>query len=244
MAHSIATVRVLEAEAGLAVENAAYVAGHSLGEYSALCAAGTFDLATTAKLLRIRGDAMQAAGPVGEGGMAGILGLTMAQLEDVLSDLDGVCEIANDNCPGQIVISGSAEAVEGAMAKLKEAGAKRALPLPVSAPFHSSLMQPAADAMRDALAKADAKAPKTKVLANVTAKAVTDTAEIQELLVKQVTGRVRWTDSVNAMIADGVSEFVEIGTGKVLAGLVKKISRDVAVRSIGKSSDMTELSFK
>jgi [acyl-carrier-protein] S-malonyltransferase len=242
MAHSIATFRVLESEAGLKLDGMAFVAGHSLGEYSALCAAGAISLSDTAKLLRIRGDAMQAAVPVGEGAMAAILNLTMEQVEAVCDAAsgDGVCEIANDNSPGQIVISGGAKAIETAIAAAKEAGAKRALPLPVSAPFHCSLMRPAATRMADALSEVDIAAPAVPVMANVTAEATQDPNEIRNLLVQQVTGRVRWTDSVEAMVKAGVDTFVEAGSGKVLAGLVKRIHREANAVSIGAPSDLAK----
>lgn len=233
MAVSIATLRVLESEKGLKVTDAAFVAGHSLGEYAALCAAGALPLADTARLLRIRGDAMQSAVPVGEGAMAAILGLSLEEVAAITSAVDGVCEVANDNAPGQVVISGSAGAVEAAMAAAKEAGAKRALALPVSAPFHCSLMQPAAERMAEALADAALNVPALPVMANVTAAPVTDPDEIRQLLVQQVTGRVRWTESVSAMAAAGVDEFVEIGAGKVLAGLIKRIAKGSDAISVG-----------
>ena len=242
MAHSIAAYRVLAQECGLKVADCQFVAGHSLGEYSALCAAGTFDLATTARLLRTRGNAMQAAVPVGEGGMAAILGLTIAEVEKNLAATGGVCEVANDNCPGQVVISGTSAAVEAAMAALKEAGAKRALALPVSAPFHSSLMQPAAQIMADALAAAEASNPAVPVVANVSAEPVTDPGRIRELLVQQVTGRVRWTESVQAMNSAGVMRFVEIGSGKVLSGLIRKIAKEAETFNVGTPDDVAKVS--
>ncbi len=238
MAHSIAALRVLETEAGLTVPAAAFVAGHSLGEYSALCAADALGLTLTAKLLRIRGDAMQAAVPVGEGGMAAILGLTLKQVETVLDETDGICEIANDNCPGQVVISGTTSGVERAMVAMKEAGAKRAIPLPVSAPFHSSLMQAAAEKMAEALGQAQITAPSTDVLANVTASPVTAPDEIRQLLVQQVTGRVRWTDSVLAMKTAGVRKFIEIGSGKVLSGLIRKIFKESETVAVSTPADI------
>ncbi|MEO1310467.1 MAG: ACP S-malonyltransferase [Pseudomonadota bacterium] len=242
MAHSVAAMRVLEKEAGADVSKAAFVAGHSLGEYSALCAAGAISLSETARLLRIRGEAMQAAVPVGEGAMAAILGLDLEKVAGVLAGVEGTVEIANDNCPGQVVISGATAAVEAASAALKEAGAKRAVPLPVSAPFHSSLMQPAAERMAEALQDASISAPAAPVMANVTAAPTSDPAEIRNLLVKQVTGRVRWTESVRAMLAAGVDQFVEVGTGKVLSGLIKKVERDAVVANVGSPADIEAFS--
>jgi len=240
MAHSIAVFRVLQSEADLEIEDAACVAGHSLGEYSALCAAGAFSLADTARLLRIRGEAMQAAIPVGEGAMAAVLGLSLEDVESVLAGLasDGVCEIANDNAPGQVVISGQKTAIEAAADALKAKGAKRVLPLPVSAPFHSTLMAPAAERMAEALQNADIKAPAIPVIANVTTEPTVDADAIRKLLVKQVTGRVRWTESVTRMRSEGVDQFVEIGTGKVLAGLVKRIASEAEAISIGGPDDI------
>ncbi|GGD04978.1 ACP S-malonyltransferase [Aquisalinus flavus] len=240
MAHSIAVFRVLQSEADLEIEDAACVAGHSLGEYSALCAAGAFSLADTARLLRIRGEAMQAAVPVGEGAMAAVLGLSLEDVETVLAGLesDGVCEIANDNAPGQVVISGQKPAVEAAAEALKAKGAKRVLPLPVSAAFHSTLMAPAAERMAEALQQAEIKAPAIPVIANVTAGPTVDTDAIRDLLVRQVTGRVRWTESVARMRSEGVDQFIEIGTGKVLAGLVKRIASEADAISIGGPDDI------
>ena len=240
MAHSIAVFRVLQSEADLEIEDAACVAGHSLGEYSALCAAGALSLSDTARLLRIRGEAMQAAVPVGEGAMAAVLGLSLEDVENVLAGLagDGVCEIANDNAPGQVVISGQKSAVDAAADALKAKGAKRVLPLPVSAPFHSTLMAPAAERMAEALQNADIKAPAIPVIANVSTEPTVDAEAIRELLVKQVTGRVRWTESVARMRSEGVDQFVEIGTGKVLAGLVKRIASEAEAISIGSPNEI------
>ena len=242
MAHSIAAFRVLEQEAGLKVSEAAFVAGHSLGEYSALCAAGALQLDQTAKLLRIRGDVMQAAVPVGEGAMAALLGLTLEQVSEVVSGLgaDEVCEIANDNAPGQVVISGSAAAIEKAVEAAKAAGAKRAMPLPVSAPFHCSLMAPAARRMEEVLAEAEIGTPVVPVMANVTAAPVSAPDKIRQLLTEQVAGRVRWTESVTAMAEAGVDRFVEIGAGKVLAGLVKRIAKGTEAISIGSPDDIAK----
>ena len=240
MAVSIAVVRVLEARGVSLKEKVAYMAGHSLGEYSAFCAAGTFSLADTARLLRIRGNAMQAAVPVGEGAMAAILGLDQDGVEAACGEASasGPCQIANDNGGGQIVISGAKEAVELASRLCTEKGAKRAIMLPVSAPFHSALMQPAADAMRDALDKVSMRPPVVPVVANVTVTPLTDPKEIAARLVEQVTGRVRWRETVEWLAAQGVSTFYEIGAGKVLSGLARRIDRDVATVSVGTSADI------
>lgn len=224
MANAIATLRVLEKEGGIALaDKAQYVAGHSLGEYSALCAAGSFDLATTARLLKIRGQAMQAAVPVGVGAMAALLGADVEraqQLADAAAEGE-TCTVANDNDPSQVVISGHRGAVERAVALVKDFGIKRGVLLPVSAPFHCPLMQAAADVMAEALGKHGPAAPFVPVVANVTAAPVSDAATIQALLVEQVTGRVRWRESVAAMEEIGVQHFVEFG-GKVLSPMVKR----------------------
>ncbi|MHA7872596.1 MAG: ACP S-malonyltransferase [Hyphococcus sp.] len=240
MAHSIAAMRVLEAEAGVRVADARFVAGHSLGEYSALCAAGALSLADTARLLRIRGDAMQAAAPPGEGAMAALIGVDLEGAQKAIDGAadGGVCEIANDNAPGQVVISGARTAVEAVCAKAKDYGAKLAKLLPVSAPFHSSLMQPAAEKMAEALAAATIEAPSAPVVANVTAAPVSDPVEIRDLLVKQVTGRVRWTESVRTMRNAGCEAFVEVGSGKVLSGLIKRIAKDVAIDNVSDPDDV------
>ena len=240
MAHSIAAVRVLQAEAGVDVANAMFVAGHSLGEYSALCAAGALTLSDTAKLLRIRGEAMQAAVPVGEGAMAALIGVDLEGAQKAIDAApgEGVCEIANDNAPGQVVISGAKSRVEAVCAGAKEFGAKIAKLLPVSAPFHSSLMQPAAERMAEALESAAIRAPVTTLVANVTAAECVTPGEIRDLLVKQVTGRVRWTESVSYMAAQGCDQFVEIGSGKVLSGLVKRIAKDAATVNVGEPGDI------
>ncbi len=235
MATSLAAFRVLEKEAGLSLDNVASVAGHSLGEYSALCAIGAISLPDTARLLRLRGEAMQAAVPVGEGAMAAVLGLDMAAIEKACAELagKGICEIANDNAPGQIVVSGSAAAIEAMIASAKNLGAKRALALPVSAPFHCSLMGPAAEKMRAALAQTKINQPQAKLFANITAAPVNSPDEIRDLLVNQVTGRVRWRESIAAMAAEGSDHFVEIGSGKVLAGLIKRIAPEAKTLSVG-----------
>ena len=240
MAHSIAVMRVLETEAGADVSNAMFVAGHSLGEYSALCAARAISLGDTARLLRIRGEAMQAAAPVGMGAMAALIGVDIEGAQKAIDAAPGkgVCEIANDNAPGQVVISGEKARVEAVCAGAKTFGAKIAKLLPVSAPFHSSLMAPAAARMAEALAETKISAPSTTLVANVTAKDVANPASIRDLLVKQVTGRVRWTQSVEHMAAEGCDAFVEIGAGKVLSGLIKRIARDTTTLNVGEPGDI------
>ena len=234
MAHSMAVFMALTKEGGVAFEKAAqFVAGHSLGEYSALAAAGSFDLPTTAKLLKLRGRAMQAAVPVGVGAMAALLGadLDLARRIAATAAEGEICEVANDNDPGQVVISGHKGAIDRAIAIAKEMGAKRAIPLPVSAPFHCPLMQPAADAMAEALGKTVIEPPHVPLFANITAAAVSEPAEIERLLVSQVTGMVRWRESIANMTAAGVEEFVELG-GKVLGPMVKRIAPDAKVTSV------------
>ena len=233
MAVSIAVLRVLETEAGLDLAaEAKFVAGHSLGEYSALAAAGAFTLADTARLLRLRGDAMQKAVPVGEGAMAAFLGLDLAGGREVCAEAAAatglVCQIANDNGGGQVVASGAKAAVEKAMEIAKSRGVKRAIPLPVSAPFHCALMQPAADAMAQALSAVRINSPKVPLVANVLAAPITDPEEIRKRLVEQVTGTVRWAESVAWMAGQGVTSFYELGSGKVLSGLVKRIAPEAA----------------
>ena len=240
MANAIATLRVLEKEGGLRLsEKAVYVAGHSLGEYSALCAAGAFDLSTTARLLKLRGQAMQAATPVGTGAMAALLGadIKKAQALAEAAAQGDVCTVANDNDPGQVVISGHKAAIDRAIELVKDHGIKRGILLPVSAPFHCPLMQPAADAMADALADAALSAPLVPVYANVTAAPVADAETIKRLLVDQVTGRVRWRESVIAMAAAGVTDFVEFG-GKVLAPMVKRSVPDAQATSLISMDDI------
>ena len=240
MAVSIAAMRVLEARGLTLAGKGAYVAGHSLGEYSALCAAGTFTLADTARLLRIRGDAMQSAVPVGEGAMAAIIGLEHGDVAAICDEAAtaGVCQIANDNGGGQLVISGSKAAVEKAAALATEKGAKRAIMLPVSAPFHSALMAPAADAMRHALAVVEKRNPVVPVVANVRAAPVTDAGEIAELLVSQVTGQVRWRETVEWFAANGVTELYEVGTGKVLTGLARRIDKNISGVAVNTPADI------
>ncbi|OFX02781.1 MAG: [acyl-carrier-protein] S-malonyltransferase [Alphaproteobacteria bacterium RIFCSPHIGHO2_12_FULL_63_12] len=241
MAHSIAMLRVLEKEAGLDIADARFVAGHSLGEYSALCAARAISLADTARLLRLRGEAMQAAVAPGEGAMAALIGIDIAGAEKAIAETDaalGVCEIANDNAPGQVVVSGAKARVEATVEASKKHGAKMAKLLAVSAPFHSSLMAPAAEKMAEALAKTTIRTPVAPLVANVTAKEAGGPQDIRDLLVKQVTGRVRWTDSVAYMAANGADRFIEIGTGKVLSGLIKRIAKDAAIISVGEPADL------
>jgi len=246
MATSLAVVRALESEAGLDVQrDAAFVAGHSLGEYSALCAAGALALEDSARLLRIRGRAMQRAVPVGEGAMAAILGLDFCEVSKIAaqaaSDLyltGAICEAANDNGGGQAVISGTKAAVERAMELAKLKGAKRALPLPVSAPFHCALMRPAAEAMAEALRTTSVRAPKIPLVANVSAEPLVDPEAIRASLVAQVTGTVRWRESVLYMTAHGVTRFVELGAGKALAGMIKRIADGAIVTSVGTPADV------
>ena len=243
MANSLAVLRVLEQEAGLKLaEKADCVAGHSLGEYSALAAAGSFDIATTARLLKLRGRSMQAAVPVGEGAMAALLGLDIDAAEAVAAEAaqGQVCQAANDNAPGQVVVSGHREAVERALEIAKARGAKRALLLPVSAPFHCALMEPAARAMEQALGEAGMSPPFVPLYANVTAAPVDEPAEIRSLLVAQVTGRVRWRESVAAMAEAGVDHFVELG-GKVLGPMVKRIAPDAKTTSVVSIDDVEAL---
>lgn len=240
MATSIAALRALEAE-GIGLESVSFVAGHSLGEYSALCAVGALDLADTARLLRIRGKAMQEAVPVGVGAMAALLGLNFEQASDVAAEAaqGEVCQAANDNDPAQVVVSGHRGAVERALEIAKAKGAKRALLLPVSAPFHCALMQPAAAVMAEALAGVAIHAPKVPVVVNVRAEAVTEPDRIRALLVAQVTGSVRWRESVLWMEGAGVSEFWEIGAGKALSGMIKRIAQgEVTTRAVGTPEDV------
>ena len=234
MAHALAVFRALTVEGGVDLAKAAqFVAGHSLGEYSALCAAGSFDLATSARLLKLRGQAMQRAVPVGMGAMAALLGadLDLAKRIAATAAEGEVCEVANDNDPSQVVLSGHKGAIDRAIALAKEMGAKRAVALPVSAPFHCSLMQPAADEMAEALGQADIMNPAVPLYANVSAAASANPDTIREHLVAQVTGMVRWRESIANMTAEGVEEFVELG-GKVLGPMVKRIAPDAKVTSV------------
>lgn len=241
MATSLAAVRALEAE-GVSITDAAFVAGHSLGEYSALCAAGAFSITDTAKLLRTRGLAMQSAVPVGEGAMAAVLGLGVEDVDAIAQEAagDDVCQVANENDPMQTVISGSKAAVERAIVLAKEKGAKRALLLPVSAPFHCELMAPAADVMAQALAEVNIHAPSVPVVANVAAEAVSSPDMIRDLLVKQVSGRVRWSASVAWMADNGVDAFWELGAGKALSGMIRRIAKEAETRAVGTADQVAE----
>lgn len=246
MATSLAALRALEAE-GFSVADATFVAGHSLGEYSALAAAGALSIADTARLLRIRGRAMQEAVPVGVGAMAALLGLDFATASEVAAQAAAetgngeICQAANDNDPAQVVVSGHKAAVERATEIAKERGAKRAMLLPVSAPFHCALMQPAADAMEAALSEVSFNTPALPVVANVRAEAVGDADTLRALLVEQVTGSVRWRESVAWMTGQGITEFWEIGAGKALSGMIKRIDRSAASRQIGTPADLEKL---
>ncbi|MFZ1182220.1 MAG: ACP S-malonyltransferase [Pseudolabrys sp.] len=241
MAVSLATLRVMETEAGLSLEHdAQFVAGHSLGEYSALAAAGAFTVADTARLLRTRGQAMQKAVPVGSGAMAALIGLEFDAASAVAAEAaqGEVCQAANDNGAGQVVVSGSKAAVERAVNIAKDKGAKRAMLLPVSAPFHCALMQPAADVMAEALTKVSVKQPAVPLVANVLAKAIRTPDEIVRGLIEQVTGTVRWRESVLYMAKAGVTNFYEVGAGKVLSGLIKRLAGDAMVTAIGSPDDV------
>lgn len=241
MAHSVAAMKALEAEFGISAKDAAFVAGHSLGEYSALAAAGSLTIADTARLLRIRGNAMQSAVQPGEGAMAALLGADVAQAEAACAagrETGGACELANDNAPGQLVLSGSKAAIDAACAWAKDNGVKKAMPLNVSAPFHCSLMQPAADAMAEALAGTDIKSPVVPVVANVSATPVTDPETIRQNLVAQVTGRVRWTESVQFMVAQGVDTTGEVGNGKVLTVMQRRIEKSLTGFTLGAPEDL------
>lgn len=241
MAVSVAVVRVIEARGGRPLADLAdFVAGHSLGEYSALAAAGALDVGTAARLLRLRGEAMQTAVPVGEGAMAAVLGLDLAAVREVAAAAGaiGVCDVANDNAEGQVVVSGAHAAVVRAVDLAKEAGAKRSILLPVSAPFHCALMAPAAEAMAVALAEVEWAAPSVPLVSNVEAAAIDDPAIIQARLVEQVTGMVRWRESVQWMAANGVTRLVEVGAGKVLTGMVKRIDRALTAEALGSPADI------
>lgn len=245
MATSLAALRALEAEAGLDLaRDAAYVAGHSLGEYAALAAAGSLAIADAARLLRLRGEAMQRAVPAGEGAMAALMGLDVEAAGAVAREAaeGGVCDVANDNGAGQVVVSGDRAAVERAVALAQARGAKRAVMLAVSAPFHCRLMAPAADAMRAALAGARITAPIVPVVANVEAAPLTDPEAIREALVRQVTGTVRWRESVAFMAASGVDRFHEIGAGRVLCGLVRRIAPEAKANAVGTPDDVAAYS--
>lgn len=241
MAASLAAARVLESEGGFTLaDKGAFVAGHSLGEYSALAASGALDPADAARLLRIRGQAMQQAVPVGAGAMAALMGLELEAVREVAAEASeaGVCDTANDNAPGQVVVSGDTAAVERAVELAKARGAKRAIMLSVSAPFHCRLMQPAADAMRTALAETKIAAPSLPLVANVTASPLSDPEAIRQRLVEQVTQPVRWRESVQYMASAGVTTLVELGQGKVLSGLARRIDRSLSAVSVGTPADI------
>ena len=245
MAHSMAVVRVLEKEFGIKLQNkAAYVAGHSLGEYSAACAAGVFSLEDTAKLLRIRGDAMQKAVPVGVGGMAAVLGMSFKDVDalvEACNDEHNLCVAANDNSDGQVVLSGHAAAIEKAVEIAPEFGARRCVRLPVSAPFHSPLMQPAAEAMARAFMQVESHDAEIPLIANVLAAPVTNHKEIIKHLIEQVTGTVRWRETVMYMKEQGVTDFIELGAGKVLSGIVKRSDKEIHASSVGSVAEIEEL---
>lgn len=245
MAVSVAVARVLENQGGFTLsDKGSYVAGHSLGEYSALTSVGVFKLSDTARLLKLRGQAMQRAVPVGQGAMAAILGLTfddVMQITDAVSEKDSICQLANDNSDGQVVISGHKDAVEKACEIAKENGAKRALMLPVSAPFHCALMKPAADEMRDALAATIISPPTIPVIANVTAQAENNAGTLRDLLVDQITGRVRWRESVEYMSQSDVTRMIELGAGKVLSGLARRIDKDMECLNAETPEDIDKL---
>jgi [acyl-carrier-protein] S-malonyltransferase len=241
MAVSLAVMRVLEAEAGVDLaRDAAFVAGHSLGEYSALAAAGSLSVADAARLLRVRGRAMQKAVPVGVGAMAALVGVDLADVKPIAAEAagSGVCTAANDNGGGQVVLSGEKQAVERAVEIAKARGVKRAMMLPVSAPFHCALMAPAAEAMAEAMAKVSVKPPRVPLVANVLARPLTEPAQIVASLIEQVTGTVRWRESVLYMAQGGVTTFYEIGAGRVLTGLIKRIAEGVEASSIGTPDDI------
>jgi [acyl-carrier-protein] S-malonyltransferase len=240
MAVSMAVAAVLEKDCKVTLaDNAAFVAGHSLGEYSALAAAGALRLSDAARLLKLRGQAMQKAVPVGEGAMAALLGLELEAAQEVAAEAsaEGVCDCANDNAPGQVVVSGAKAAVEKAVAIAGDRGAKRSIMLPVSAPFHCALMQPAADVMEEALAATAIETPRVPLVANVTAERVDGPERIRKLLVEQVTAMVRWRESVLYMRDGGVDTLVEAGAGKILSGLTRRIDRDLAARSLQSPAD-------
>lgn len=242
LAASMMAQKVLEEKLGKPINAiATAVAGHSLGEYSALTAAGCFSLENAATLVKLRGNAMQKAVPVGKGSMAAIIGLEIPQIEELLQNVpnaDWVIQVANDNSPGQVVVSGHADAITWVIEQAKEKGAKRALLLPVSAPFHSMLMEPAANTMERALSSVNTNQPRLDVYANVTAKVIEHPAEIAPLLVEQITGRVRWTELIMNMNCKGINTFVEIGTGKVLSGLIKRIAPEANVYNFGSKDEL------
>lgn len=245
MAHSMAVVRILEKDFGIQLKNyAKFVAGHSLGEYSAACAAGVFSLTDTAKLLRTRGDAMQKAVPVGVGGMAAVIGVSyqdVVALAEACADGKNICVAANDNADGQIVLSGHLPAIEKAVEIASEFGAKRCIKLPVSAPFHSPLMKPAADVMAEALGKVKTNKPQIPLIQNVLASAVTDDKEIVKHLIEQVTGSVRWRETVDYMAEQEVTDVAELGAGKVLSGIINRSKKGITAISVGSVADIEKL---
>lgn len=245
MAHSMAVVRILENDFGIKLKDkASFVAGHSLGEYSAACAAGVFSLSDTAKLLRTRGEAMQKAVPVGLGGMAAVIGVSyqdVQALAEACSDENNLCVAANDNADGQVVLSGHMAAIDKAVEIASEFGAKRCIKLPVSAPFHSPLMQPAAEVMAQALAEVKANPAQIPLIANVLAQPITDEKEIVKHLIEQVTGSVRWRESVNFMAEQGITDVVELGAGKVLSGIVKRSHKEINTVSAGTVAEIEAL---
>lgn len=245
MANSLAVVRILEKEFGISLKDkATFVAGHSLGEYSAACAAGVFSLEDTAKLLRIRGDAMQKAVPVGVGGMAAVMGMSfddVQALADACADEYNLCVAANDNADGQVVLSGHIKAIEKAVEIATEFGAKRCIKLPVSAPFHSPLMQPAAEVMARALMQVEAHNAQIPLISNVLATPITDNKEIVKRLVDQVTGSVRWRESAIYMKDKGITDIVELGAGKVLSGIIKRSHKEINAISVGNPAEIEEL---
>ena len=245
MAHSMAVVRILEKDFGIQLKNyAKFVAGHSLGEYSAACAAGVFSLTDTAKLLRTRGDAMQKAVPVGVGGMAAVIGVSyqdVVALAEACADGKNICVAANDNADGQVVLSGHLPAIEKAVEIASEFGAKRCIKLPVSAPFHSPLMKPAADVMAEALGKVKTNKPQIPLIQNVLASAVTDDKEIVKHLIEQVTGSVRWRETVDYMAEQEVTDVAELGAGKVLSGIINRSKKGITAISVGSVADIEKL---
>ena len=244
MATSIAAFRAIEEE-DLIPDNISFFAGHSLGEYSALCAAGALELSATAKLLRTRGEAMQEAVPIGIGGMAAILGLDFQTVENIAAQAaqTQICQAANDNDPNQVVISGNLEAVERAIIIAKESGAKRAILLPVSAPFHCKLMQPASNIMEEALSKVTIKKPKVPILANYSALPVVEPSDIKDSLVDQIMGRVRWRESIEYLYKNGVKYVYEVGAGKALSGMIKRVNKDITCQNIGSPEDLNKILF-
>ena len=245
MATSIAAFRAMEEE-NLMPDSINFFAGHSLGEYSALCAAGALELSVTAKLLRIRGEAMQKAVPIGVGAMAAILGLDLKAVEDIAAQAaqTQICQAANDNDPNQVVISGHFEAVERAIEIAKESGARRAILLPVSAPFHCTLMQPATDIMDEALSRVTIKQPISPIVANYSAKPVIEPSDIKDSLVRQIMGRVKWRESIEFLSNNGVKQVYEVGAGKALSGMIKRVNKDISCQNISSPEDLNKILLK